>query len=166
MAVAEAKLLESGVLLPTYTAGGNYAISRVAPYTIDYALWGTDYERYHQALVCTEFIEAEHSSEMKAKWNELRGTGTYEEWAKSYLKEKGYTLKDEYSLTFTITRSSVSKRCSSLISTVSGSKHCDCRLRAFYLPLVQTSLRPSPASCLGDEMRGFLMKMVPIGRRT
>lgn len=56
MPVAEAKLLESGVLLPTYTAGGNYAIYRVSPYTIDYALWGIDYERYHQALVCTEFI--------------------------------------------------------------------------------------------------------------
>ncbi|MGN1188288.1 MAG: peptide ABC transporter substrate-binding protein, partial [Lachnospiraceae bacterium] len=76
MAVAEAKLLESGVLIPNYTVGGKYAISRVAPYSVDYVLWGSDYERYHQALVCTEFIKAADRAEMKAKWSELRGTGT------------------------------------------------------------------------------------------
>lgn len=63
-------------------------------------LWGSDYERYHQALVCTEFITAEDRAKMKEKWNELRGTGTYEEWAKSFLTEKGYTLKSDYTLIY------------------------------------------------------------------
>ena len=67
MAVAEAKLLESGVLMPTYSAGGQYAISRVAPYTVAYTLWGTDYERYHQALVCTELLSTDVYTAMKAK---------------------------------------------------------------------------------------------------
>ena len=33
MAIAEAKALESGALLPLLTAGGNYAISRAVPYS-------------------------------------------------------------------------------------------------------------------------------------
>ena len=98
MAIAEAKLMESAVMLPLTSQGGNYAISRVAPNTVGYALWGNDSYRYHQAIVATEFITAEHRAEMKAKWAELKGTGTYEAWAKSYLTGKGYTLKDSYTL--------------------------------------------------------------------
>lgn len=100
MAVAEAKLMEAAVMVPTTADKGRYAISRVAPYTVDYTLWGTDYERFHQALVATEFIKSEDRAEMKAKWAELRGSGTYEQWAKDYLEEKGYTLKDDYTLTY------------------------------------------------------------------
>ena len=100
MAVAEAKLMETAVMLPLNTIGGRYAISRVAPYTTDRVLWGTDYYRYHQALVCTELIKEADRAEMKEKWGELKGTGTYEEWAKNYLAEKGYTLKDSYTLAY------------------------------------------------------------------
>ena len=101
MAIAEAKLMESGVMLPTTSKGGNYAISRVAPYTVDFALWGGDQDRYHQAVVCTEPITAAERQEMKAKWTELKGTGTYEEWAKKYLTDKGYTIKDSYTIGYT-----------------------------------------------------------------
>lgn len=101
MAVAEAKLMESAVMLPLSSKGGNYAISRVAPYTVDYTLWGNDMEKIHEAVVATELITTEHRDEMKAKWNELKGTGTYEEWVKSYLVEKGYTLKDSYTTIYT-----------------------------------------------------------------
>ena len=45
MALAEAKLLESAVMLPNTANRGNYAIGRVAPYTADYSLWGNDYKR-------------------------------------------------------------------------------------------------------------------------
>lgn len=96
MAVAEAKLLESGVLYPQTSNGGSYAMSRLAPNTVTSVLWGTDEFRYHNALVTTELITAADRAEMKEKWAELKGTGTYEEWAKSYLEEKGYTLKDSY----------------------------------------------------------------------
>ncbi|MCD8366265.1 MAG: ABC transporter substrate-binding protein [Clostridiales bacterium] len=100
MAQAEACLLESGATIPTMAQGGRYAMSRVAPYTFSTVLWGSDNTRYHQAVVATELISAEDRAEMKAKYAELKGTGTYSEWAKSYLEEKGYTLKDEYSIPY------------------------------------------------------------------
>ena len=96
MALAEAKLLASGALLPIYSNGGNYAISRVAPYTAPNALFGNDSDRFHNVVVASEPITAAHREEMKAKFAELKGTGTYEAWAESFLVEKGYTLKDSY----------------------------------------------------------------------
>ncbi|MGN0142051.1 MAG: ABC transporter substrate-binding protein, partial [Roseburia sp.] len=100
MAIAEAKLMESAVMIPLTTLGGRYAISCVAPYTTNNVLWGSDYDRYHQLIVCTEPIKNADRAEMKEKWSELKGTGTYEEWAKNYLVEKGYTLKDSYNLAY------------------------------------------------------------------
>lgn len=96
MAVAEAKLLESGVIIPNITRGGNYAITRVAPHTKNSTMWGNDNDRFHNQIVTTEFIKAEHVAEIRAKWEELKGTGTYEQWVKDYLTEKGYELKDTY----------------------------------------------------------------------
>lgn len=101
MAIAEAKLMESAVMLPTTTRGGNYAISRVVPYSVPYSLWGNDPDRFYTTIVATEPITKEHRDTMKAKWTELKGTGTYEEWAKSFLAENGYTLKDSYSYGYT-----------------------------------------------------------------
>lgn len=98
MAIAEAKLLESGVMLPLSSNGGMYAISKIAPYTNTSVLWGNDSYRYHDRIVCTTPIKSEHRTEMKAKWGELQGTGTYEAWAKAYLVEKGYTIKDTYDM--------------------------------------------------------------------
>jgi len=96
MAIAEAKLLETGVMLPTTTRGGNYAISRIAPGTVTPVLYGNDQDRFQNYLIATEFIKAEDRAEMKAHYNEVKGTGTYLEWAKNYLTEKGYTLTDVY----------------------------------------------------------------------
>ncbi len=101
MAIAEAKMLESAVMLPLTTRGGNYAISRVVPGTLTPILWGDDQYRFHQLLITTELITADHRAEMKDKWSELRGTGTYEEWARSYLEENGYTIKDSYNYIYT-----------------------------------------------------------------
>ncbi len=100
MAIAEAKLMESGVMMPTSSNGGNYAITRVAPNTATSTLWGNDSYRYHDVIVATEFITAAHRAEMKAKWAELKGTGEYEAWVKAFLAEKGYTTKDTYSITY------------------------------------------------------------------
>lgn len=100
MAIAEAKMLETGVIIPSTTKGGRYAISRVAPGTVSPVLWGTDNERFHQVLVATEFIKSEDRTEMKEKYNELKGSGEYEAWAKQYLADKGYTLKDTYNLVY------------------------------------------------------------------
>lgn len=100
MAVAEAKLLEAAPFLPIYTAGGNYAISRVVPYTISSVLWGNDSDRYDGLLVCTEFITNEHRNELKALYKQYKGTGEYVEKAKAYLKEKGYELQNSYGMNY------------------------------------------------------------------
>ncbi len=97
MAVAEAKLLESGVIIPFQTRGAGYALSRVALRTKNTTMWGTDNKRFHNQVVTTEFIKSEHIAEMREKWAELKGTGTYEEWVKEYLTDNGYELKDTYS---------------------------------------------------------------------
>ena len=73
---------------------------RMAPRTKDYTLWGSDNDRYHQYVVTTDFIKAEDYNEMRAKWDELKGTGTYESWVKEYLAGKGYTLKDSFSMPY------------------------------------------------------------------
>ena len=102
MAIAEAKLMEAAVMLPIYSNGGNYAISRVAPYTVPFALWGNDSYRYHNALVVTDPIKSTDRDTMKAKWAELKGDEiAYADWAETYLTEQGYTLKDEYKLIYT-----------------------------------------------------------------
>ena len=98
MAVAEAKLMESSVMLPLTSRGGNYAISRVAPNTATSVLWGGDSDRFHNVLVTTEPITAAHRDELKALWAELKGTGTWEAEARKFLEDNGYTLKDTYSM--------------------------------------------------------------------
>lgn len=100
MAIAEAKLLEAGVLIPLQSNGGRYAISRVAPNTVSPILWGTDNDRFHQYIVATDFIKASDRTAMKEKYNELKGTGEYEAWAKQYLTDNGYELKDTYDLIY------------------------------------------------------------------
>ena len=96
MAIAEAKLMESGVMMPLSTRGGRFAISRVVPYTITPITYGNDYERYQYAMVTTDFIKAADRAVIKEKYAELKGTGTYRDWVKGYLEEQGYTLQDEY----------------------------------------------------------------------
>lgn len=98
MAIAEAKMLSSGIFLPLTSKGGNYAISRVVPYTATSTLWGNDSYRFHNLVIATEPLTAEHRNELKAMWNELKGTGTWEASAKAYLTDKGYSIKDTYSL--------------------------------------------------------------------
>lgn len=100
MAVAEGKLMESAMMYPLTSRGGTYAMYRMAPRTKDYTLWGSDKDRYHQYVVTTDFIKAEDYNEMRAKWDELKGTGTYESWVKEYLAGKGYTLKDSFSMPY------------------------------------------------------------------
>ncbi|MEQ2719396.1 ABC transporter substrate-binding protein [Fusicatenibacter saccharivorans] len=100
MAVAEGKLMESAMMYPLTSGGGMYAMYRMAPRTKDYTLWGSDNDRYHQYVVTTDFIKTEDYNEMRAKWDELKGTGTYESWVKEYLAGKGYTLKDSFSMPY------------------------------------------------------------------
>ncbi len=99
MAIAEAKLIETGTLLPLTSRGGNYAISRVVPYSITPALWGNDSSRYHQALIVNEqpLTEAQRN-ELKAIYATAKGTGTYDTLAKAWLTTNGFTLNKTYTL--------------------------------------------------------------------
>ena len=94
MAIAEAKMLGAGIFIPTTSKGGNYAMTKVAPYTNTPVLWGNDTYRFHDRVVTTEPIAAEHIAEIRSTWTTLVGTGEYEGWVKNYLTEKGYEIKD------------------------------------------------------------------------
>ncbi len=100
-AIAEAKLLNSAIMLPTTTQGGNYAITRVVPRTANTTLWGNDSDRFHNVLVATEFLTPADRDAIKGKWGELAGTGEFAEWVEKYLADKGYTIKDTYTLGYT-----------------------------------------------------------------
>ena len=100
MAIAEAKLLGAGIFLPTTSQGGNYAMTKVAPYTNTPVLFGNDEYRFHDRIVTNEPIKAVHINEMKTKWAELAGTGTYEQWVKDYLADNGYTTRTEATFYF------------------------------------------------------------------
>ncbi len=100
MAIAEAKLLESGVMLPLESKGGNYAISRAVPRTIDDVLYGSDQDRYHSIVCTNELIKAEDIKACRDLWFEVKGTGKYIEKAKEYLAGKGYTFTDSYVMAY------------------------------------------------------------------
>ena len=95
-AIAEAKLMEAAVMLPIYSAGGNYAMNRKAPYTNSSVQWGYSEYRYNTALVCEEPLASEDYIALKQMWAELAGTGTYLAEAEAFLLAEGYTLKDNY----------------------------------------------------------------------
>lgn len=96
MAIAEAKLMESGSFIPVQTQGGNYALSRVVPRTISTVLWGIDEDRWNYAMVTNEIITAEDRNELIALWGEAADADAWRESAKAFLDEKGYTLNDTY----------------------------------------------------------------------
>ena len=93
MAKAEAKALTSGVLQIWRGDGGGYRMSRMVDKSYPTVLWGTDADRYESALVTKEILTGEDRQELISMWAELAGTGTYEQAAKDFLAEKGYTLK-------------------------------------------------------------------------
>lgn len=98
MAIAEAKLLEAGIFMPSKADGGSYAINRMVSYTTSPVMWGSDAYRYYTSIVCTEFITSKDRDTIKEKYNELKGSGEYLKWVKEFLIEQGYEFKDEKSI--------------------------------------------------------------------
>ena len=96
-AIAEAKLLEGGTLLPGSANGGSYAISRVVPYTITPCNWGHDSYRYHDALLLkgNPLTKAERDA-CKAKYKELNDSGRdtaqaeYVAWVRQYFQGREF----------------------------------------------------------------------------
>ncbi len=105
MAQAEAKLYQSGVLLPTSAQGGNYAVSKVAPYSGSSTLWGNDRDRLHYAIPCTTPITKEDRTAIKeyynAEDNRDQSGEEYLTWLKDYLADNGYTTKNVYNRAYT-----------------------------------------------------------------
>jgi len=102
MAIAEAKLLESGVLLPLEGSGGGYRVTRIAPHSAPDIAWGLEADKAYQWLAIDGkgFVKPADVDEMRKKWNEMRGTGKYRDWQIKYMKDKGYKFKDEVSMLY------------------------------------------------------------------
>ena len=103
MAIAEAKLLESGVMLPSSSKGGNYAISKIVPRTANTTLWGNDYDRFYSCIIVDgdKALTVAERDELKAIWKDVKGTGEYEARVKAYLEDKGYKTTDVYEMGYT-----------------------------------------------------------------
>ena len=96
MAIAEAKLLEAGVMMPNSSNGGTYAIGRLVPYTVSPVLWGNDDDRYYRALVTDKIITSADRDALKAAYKTAADADAYYTAAVTYLTGKGYTLKNTY----------------------------------------------------------------------
>lgn len=96
MAIAEAKLMESGVFTPVFGNGGSYAMNRVVPRTDTTTSWGVDEYRLHSKLVANELITSEDRAALTALWGESEDAASWLEAAKAYLGEHGYTLSDTW----------------------------------------------------------------------
>lgn len=103
MAIAEAKFLESGVMTPYLNNAGVYSMSRIIPRTISGVSWGYDgsYRGYSNLFITNEFLTPAQRSELVAEWAELRGTGTWRDYARKWAADNGLTLADSYTLGFT-----------------------------------------------------------------
>lgn len=99
-ALAEAKLMASGVMQPTSCDGGKYQISAIAPGSVTTNGWGSDDSRYQYSLVTDKVLKTEDRDALKQLLNEKRGTGEYRAAATEYLTSHGYQMKDSLNLAF------------------------------------------------------------------
>jgi len=100
-AIAEAKLYESGVFLPTTSRGGNYAIGRVAPKSVSPCMWGSDEYRYKNAIVADKLITNTDRAALQAIYATQTTGAAYRQAAKAYLTAHGYTVQNEYRVSYT-----------------------------------------------------------------
>lgn len=98
MAIAEAKLMESGVFIPVYGDGGAYAMNRAVPRTVTTTSWGLDEYRWYTALVTNELITSEDRDALTGLWGESADADAWMAAAKAFLADKGYTLTDTWNV--------------------------------------------------------------------
>lgn len=98
-AQAEAYLLDAAVMVPTFTQGGAYTFSRIAPHTVPYVQWGNDDDRVKSLVIANEIITKADRDALLDQWSKAcLGEGVYDPAA--YLTNNGYTLRNEYKTTF------------------------------------------------------------------
>jgi len=71
-AAAEAYLIGHAIILPNVSQGGNYAVSRVLPYSGSYADYGTSGDKYKWLQVTDHVITGEERATAKAEWEAAR----------------------------------------------------------------------------------------------
>lgn len=71
-AAAEAYLIGHGIILPNVSQGGNYAVSRVLPYSGSYADYGTSGDKFKWLQVTDHVITGEERAAAKAAWEAAR----------------------------------------------------------------------------------------------
>ena len=98
MAIAEAKLMESGVFIPVYGDGGAYAMNRAVPRTVTTTSWGLDEYRWYTALVTNELITSEDRDALTGLWGESADADAWLAAAKAFLADHGYTLTDTWNV--------------------------------------------------------------------
>lgn len=100
LAVAEAKMLQTGVATPMYGGTAGYNMSRIVYMSGGYAGWRGGMADLSQYVITNEIITAEDYNALKKLRTQLVGTGTYMDEAIKYLAEKGYSFRDTYTSTF------------------------------------------------------------------
>lgn len=104
---AEAMLLDSGAILPTTTKGGAYQISRIAPHTVAYAMWGNDPERLKNMVIVDKdsgdknFIKASDRAALVTSWKAALAAGDSSLYQPAeFLTGQGYRLVKDYKSSF------------------------------------------------------------------
>ena len=108
-ATAEAMLLDSAVINPTTTQGGNFAVTRIIPKTVPYTLFGTDNEKLKRLQVIDHgttsapgaVLKASEVAAFRTRWAEDRArvlaTPAVDPVGNADLISSfGYTLDDEF----------------------------------------------------------------------
>lgn len=101
-AKAEAKLLAAGIMVPTYTQGGTYAVTRVAPKTISAAQHGLDSDRLQYMRIRSgagkeTLITAADRAAMKAQWSAAAIAGDSSLYdVDAFFAAKGWEFATEY----------------------------------------------------------------------
>ncbi len=103
LAQAEAKLLDSAVMLPTTTDGGSWAITRIAPNSIPSVQWGTDSDKLKSLVISDDFITRTERDELNKLYKQEKAKGDEGNYdPAAYLKKKGHTLQTEYHTLFSM----------------------------------------------------------------
>lgn len=103
MAIAEAKLLETGAVLPYQNNAGNYAISRIIPRYGATVSWGMDgdYRVLKGALIADRILTPDERAAFVSKWSECETADEYIAYVKQWCADNGVTLQNSYTTTYT-----------------------------------------------------------------
>lgn len=103
MAIAEAKLLESGVLVPMQNNTVGQQVSKIVPHTHPTVSWGNDgdYRGYQNELIVNERpLTPAERGEVTKIWSQNIGTGNAYSAIKSYIEGLGLTFNDTLTSTY------------------------------------------------------------------